>query len=448
MREYRGIVRGAALLLGGVIALTALSGCTRKSEDLEEQVAADPDVALVEEGTDGGYLVTLDDAVPSADLAGVAVRLSDLVDSATDDEVRLRLRAGAWEWALAEDEAEATAHAQAVGELAGVDGILQGSVWSDDGSVGIEAVATAGVDPVGVVMPLADAAAAGPLSAGLTLTVSDVHERSSVETRDPAALQPALDTVAAVGAVAPIQKYSLEDDSLVLRMRTADGAAAAASALDALAADAPQIEVALSGGIITTPPLQEELAARLSTVLTPFDGVVGASIDTHGPKALHLSVTTADAETAATVQQALLASPDLQAFNSLQVSVLKPDEPGTWVTAKTMSEEGYVANFDRALGLAQTDGVRSVAFGPGELDVVVAHGVDVAEMAPAIKAAALRDQEAEIFDSTSWAPVTDRPLFSFDVLGKLHENLVEVSAGTADDDVQGFIVAWNDAPGL
>lgn len=429
--------------------MTALAGCTtRKSEDLDAQVAEDPAVASVEEAADGGYQITLDDSVAPADLAEVAARLGDLAESVTDDDVVLKLRAGAWQWTLSGDDDDVADLAQAVGEVAAVDGILQGKVWSDKGALGIEAVAEAGIDPANVITPLADAAAAGPVDDGVWVKVSDVHERSSVETQDPAALTPALDTIAAAAAVGPIQKYTLEDDSLSLRMRTAEGAQAAALAVDALTAAGLPIDVNLSSGIMTAPALQQELADRLSAVLTPIDGVVGASIDTHGPKALHLSVTTTDAETAATVQQTLLASPDLQAFNSLQLSVLKQDEPGSWITAKTMSDQGYVGNFDRALALSDTQGVRSVALGPIELDVVLDHGTDAAKVASAIKAAALRDQEAEIFGSTSWGPVTDRTLFSFGVLGKLHENVMKVSAGTPDGDVQGFIDAWNDAPGL
>lgn len=429
--------------------MTALAGCTaRKSEDLEAQVADDPAVSSVEEASDGGYQITLDDTIAPADLAEVAGRLGDLAESVTDDDVVLRLRAGAWQWTLAGDDDEVADLAQAVGELTGVDGILQGTVWSDKGALGIEAVAEAGIDPAEVATPLADAAAAGPVRDGLWLKVSDVHERSSVETQDPTALKPALETIAAAAVVGPIQKYTLEDDSLSLRMRTAEGAQAATPAVDALVASGMSIDVNLSSGIMSAPGLQGELAARLSAILTPIEGVVGASIDTHGPTALHLSVTTTDAETAATAQQALVASPDLQAFNSLQLFVLQQDEPGTRITAKTMSDEGYVGNFDRALGLAETDGVHSVALGPIELDVVLEHGADPAEVAPAIKAAALRDQDAEIFGSTSWGPVTDLTLFSFDVLGKLHENVMKVSAGTSDGDVQGFIDAWNDAPGL
>lgn len=428
--------------------MTALAGCTaRKPENLEAQVAEDPAVSSVEEAADGGYEITLDDSIAPADLAEVAGRLGDLAESVTDDDVVLRLRAAAWQWTLAGDDDDVTDLAQAVGELAGVDGILQGKVWSDDGALGIEAVAEAGVDPAAVITPLAAAAAAGPVDDGVRLKVSDVHERSSVETQDPAELKPALETIAVAAAAGAIQKYTLEDDSLTLRMRTAEGAQAVAPEVDALAAELP-LDVDLSSGIMTAPQLQDDLAARLSAILTPIEGVVGASIDTHGPKALHLSVTTTDAETAATAQQALLASADLQAFNSLQLFVLQQDEPGTLITAKTMSDEGYVSNFDRALGLAETDGVRSVALGPLELDVVLDHGADAAKVAPAVKAAALRDQEAEIFGSTSWGPVTDRTLFSFTVLGKLHQNVVKVSAGTPDGDVQGFIDAWNDAPGL
>lgn len=448
MRVNRGVVRGVSLLLGGVIAVTALSGCARKSEDFDAEVADDPAVASVEKVQDGAYQVTLDDSTSAADLPTVAERLSELAESTTDDDVVLRLRTGAWEWTLPGDDDEAQELAQAVGELAGVDGVLQGTVSSNDDTLFIEAVAAAGVEPAAVVSPLGEAAAAGPLSAGLSLKVSDVHERSTVETQDPTALQPALETVAAAAEIGPIQRYTLDDDSLSLRMRTVEGAAAATPLTDALAAGESSMTVTLTSGIMTADAAQQDLADRLGGVLLPIDGVVGASIDTHGPKALHLSVTTTDAESAATVQQALLATPDLQEFNSLQLSVLKQDEPGSLLTAKTMSDEGYVANFDRALDLASTEGVRSVAFGPLELDVVLDHGAGVAELAPAIKAAALRDQEAEIYGSTSWGPITDRTLFSFDVLGKLHENLLSVSAGTADDDVQGFIDAWNDAPGL
>ncbi len=429
--------------------MTVLAGCTaRESDDLEAQLAGDPAVSLVEETADGSYQITLDDSVAPADLAEVAGRLDDLADSVTDDDVVLRLRAAAWEWTLAGNDDDVARVAHAVGELADVDGILQGKVWSDGGTLGIEAVAEAGVDPAAAITPLADAAAAGPLSQGVQLKVSDVHERSSVETQDPAALKPALETIEGATDVGPIQKYTLTDDSLTLRMRTAEGAQAVAPAVDALAASGLPIDVDLSSGIMTAPGPQDDLAARLSMLLTPIEGVVGASIDTHGPKALHLSVTMTDSETAATVEQALLASSDLQAFNSLQLVVLQQDEPGTRITAKTMSDEGYVGNFDRALGLAQTDSVRSVALGPLELDVVLDHGADVAQVAPAIKAAALRDQEAEVFGSTSWGPVADRTLFSFDVLGKLHENLITVSAGTADRDVKGFIDAWNSAPGI
>jgi len=433
-----------ALLLGGVVAVTALAGCTRKSEDLEEQVAKDAAVSSIEKAGDGGYLITLEDSVAPADLPEAAVRLNDLAESVTDDDVVLRVRTGAWQWTVAGEEGEVAGLAEAVGELSGVDGILQGRVWSSDGSLGVEAVTEAGIDPAATIEPLADAAAAGPLTDGVSLKVSDVHERSSVETQDPTGLKVALETVAAVAAVAPIQKYTLDDDSLSLRMRTGEGAAAAAPAVDAMTSGETKIRVDLFSGIMTAPALQEELAARLSAILTPIAGVVGASIDTHGPRALHLSVTTTDAETAASVQQALLATPDLQEFNSLQLFVLKLEEPGSRITAKTMSEDGYVANFDRALGLADAEGVRSVALGPLELDVVLDHGADVAALAPAIKHAALRDQEAEIFGSTSWAAETDRPAYAFKVTGKLHPDLVKGGG----DDTQGFVDAWNAAPAL
>ena len=444
MRRNRGIVRGVALLLGGVITVTVLAGCTRKSEDIEEQVAKDPAVSSIEQAEDGGYLITLEDSVAPADLPEAAARLNALAESATDDDVVLRVRTGAWQWTVAGDDDEVAELAEAVGELAGVDGILQGRVWSSDGALGIEAVAEAGIDPTATIAPLADAAAAGPLTDGVSLTVSDVHERSTIETQDPAALQAAVETVAAVAAVAPIQKYTLDDDSLMLRMRTVEGAAAAAPAVDALTSGEARLRVDLSSGIMTAPALQQEVGARLNAILTPIAGVVGASIDTHGPRALHLSVTTTDAETAATVQQALLATPDLQEFNSLQLFVLKEDEPGSRITAKTMSEDGYIANFDRALGLADTAGVRSVALGPRELDVVLDHDADVAALAPAIKHAALRDQEAEIFGSTSWAPETDRPAYAFTVTGKLHPNLVKGGG----DESQEFVDAWNAAPDL
>lgn len=428
--------------------MTVLAGCgVRKPENLEEQVAEDPAVSSVEQAPDGGYEITLDDSIAPADLGEVAGRLGDLAESVTDDDVVLRLRAAAWRWTLAGDDDDVADLAQAVGELAGVDGILQGDVWFAEGRLVIDAVAEAGVDPAAVIAPLADAAA-GPFDSGVRLRVTDVHARSSIETQDPVELEPALETIAAAASVGVIQKYTLDDDSLTLRMRTAEGAQAVAPAVDALAAAELPFDVDLSSGIMTAPPLQDDLAARLSAILTPIEGVVGASIDAHGPKALHLSVTTTDAEAAATVQQALLSSADLQAFNSLQLFVLQQDEPGTRITAKTMSDEGYVSNFDRALGLADAHGVRSVALGPLELDVVLDHGADTARIAPAIKAAALRDQDAEIFGSTSWGPVTDRPLFSFTVLGKLHQNLVKVSAGTPDGDVQGFIDAWNNAPDL
>ncbi|MFJ2551320.1 hypothetical protein [Microbacterium sp. NPDC087591] len=443
MRKNRGIVRGVSLLLGGVIALTALAGCARKSEDLEEQVAKDPAVSSIEETADGEYQVTLDDSTPPDDLADIAGRLNDLTESVTDDDVVLRLRAGAWQWTLSGDAGERADLAQAVSELVGVDGILQGRVWSSEDALGIEAVAEAGVEPVSVVMPLADAAAAGPLTGGLQLKVSDVHERSTVETRNPEKVKPALEAVVEVAALAPIQRYSLDDESLSLRMRSVEGAAAATPVVDALNAGDSGVGVSLISGIISAPAAQQDLAARLSAILTPIDGVIGASIDTHGPAALHLSVTTTDAESAATVQQALLATPDLQAFNSLQLFVLKQDEPGTWATGKTMKERGFVENFERALSLAGTEGVRSAAIGPLELDVVLEHGADAAAVAPAIKAAALRDQEAEIFGSTSWGPEKDRALYSFDVTGKLHVNLVN---GYGDEDA--FVEAWNDAPDL
>lgn len=443
MRNNRGIVRGVSLLLGGVIALTALAGCARKSEDLEEQVAKDPAVSSIEETADGEYQVTLDDSTPPADLAGIAGRLNDLTESVTDDDVALRLRVGAWQWTLSGDAGERADLAHAVSELVGVDGILQGKVWASEDALGIEAVAEAGVEPVSVVMPLADAAAAGPLTGGLQLKVSDVHERSAVETRNPERVEPALEAVVEVAALAPIQRYTLDDESLSLRMRSVEGAAAATPVVDALNAGDSGVAVSLISGIISAPAAQQDLAGRLSAILTPIDGVIGASIDTHGPAALHLSVTTTDAESAAMVQQALLATPDLQAFNSLQLFVLKQDEPGTWATGKTMKENGFVENFERALALVGTEGVRSAAIGPLELDVVLEHGADASAVVPAIKAAALRDQEAEIFGSTSWEPEKDRALYSFDVTGKLNVKLVN---GRGDKDA--FVEAWNDAPDL
>lgn len=444
MRAKRGVVRGVSLTLVGVIAMTVLAGCARKSEDFDEQLAQDPAVASVEMGDDGEYRITLDDSTSPKDLAEVSDRLSELAESTTDDEVELRLRLGGWQWAVADEAAGREDLARAVGELAAVDGILRGEVWANEKSLSIEAIAEAGVDPAAVVTPLADAAAAGPLSDGVSLKVSDVHERSSVETQKPDELRAALESIPAVAAVGPIQKYLLSDDSLILRMRTPEAAALASPLVTPLADGESPLEVNVTGGLVTTPVLQEELAGRVAAVLTPIDGVIGASIDTHGPKALHLSVTTTDAASATAAEQALLASPDLPAFNSLQLFVLKDDEPGTRVTAKTMSDAGFVGNFDAALTLADTEGVDSVAFGPLELDIVIEEGADPVDLAPAIKAVALRGQETEIFRATSWGPHSDRTVYNFTVTGNLHPNLVE-GRGDHEDE---FIDAWNDAPAL
>lgn len=309
----------------------------------------------------------------------------------------------------------------------------------------VEAVAETGVDPVALVSPLTEAAAAGPIGGKPQLVLSDLQERKTIETRDPAALQPAFETVEAVASAGAIQTYSLKDDELTLRMRTEADAAAARTVVDAFIATEPGLKVALSAGILTTTGRDADADARIGEILAPIDGVVSARVETRSPQIDILMITTADAETALAVQQTLTASPALlEPYRSLQFAVQQEVEPGVRVKALSTNATGYVGSLEPALELAAAEGVHAVTLTPNTMDVVIEHDVDMVALVPAIKSVAVREQEAEIFGSTLWGPNLEHAAYSFDVLGKLHANLVN---GYGDEQEE-FVTAWNDAPGV
>lgn len=448
MRFHRGVGRTVSFVLGGAVVLGGLAGCARTNENIVELLEQESGVTVVELVGGSGpkhYEITLDADIAPADVPEVAARLNDVTDSAVDDRWTFAVRSGAWEWRLGGDDEQVSDLAAAMAALDEVDGVYSGRGAVGENGLYVEAVAETGVDPVALVSPLTEAAAAGPIGGKPQLVLSDLQERKTIETRDPAALQPAFETVEAVASAGAIQTYSLKDDELTLRMRTEADAAAARTVVDAFIATEPGLKVALSAGILTTTGRDADADARIGEILAPIDGVVSARVETRSPQIDILMITTADAETALAVQQTLTASPALlEPYRSLQFAVQQEVEPGVRVKALSTNATGYVGSLEPALELAAAEGVHAVTLTPNTMDVVIEHDVDMVALVPAIKSVAVREQEAEIFGSTLWGPNLEHAAYSFDVLGKLHANLVN---GYGDEQEE-FVTAWNDAPGV
>lgn len=446
MRNNRGIVRGVSLLLGGVIALTALAGCARANEDLVEEFEKDAAVAaavLVEGSSPRHYEITLDADLAPAELPEVTTRLKKVADTATDDRWTFSARTGSWELRLDGDEETALARAEGVAAMSGIDGVYSGLVGSSEDGTFVTIVADAGVSPTSFAQPVADAAESAGLPGPLHVTFSDLHGRSSIDGElDP--LRARIDAVDAAAAVGEVQSFSVENERFSIRMRTAEGEAAAGEAIAAAMKDAGGREVALSSGIMSVGSGGDAVAAAAVTAaLSPVDGVIAAEVEQRSSTVALLVVTTVDVDTARTVEQLLTAQPGLlEPYRALQFTIPDPETPAT-IRGLSTVDTGYVGSLDAAAELAASDGVVSVTFTPSKLDVVMASDADAASIATAVKSVALREQETRILGSTAWGPNEDRAAFEFTVLGKLHVNLVN-----GYGDKEAFVEAWNDAPDL
>jgi hypothetical protein len=447
MRKNRGIVRGVSLLLSGVIALTALAGCARANEDLVEEFEKDAAVAaavLVEGSGPRHYEITLDDDVAPGELAEVTTRLKKVADTALDDRWTFSARTGVWEWRLDGDEETAVARAEGVAAMSGIEGVYSGSVGTSEDGTHVSIVADAGVSPTSFAQPVTDAAKAAALPQPLIVKLSDLHDRSTIA-GDLDQLRGQIDGVDAAAAVGEIQSFTVEANRFSIRMRTAEGAAAAAPVIeDALVAGGGGPGVRLRSGITSVGAGgDEQAAAAITALLAPIDGVVSAEVVQRSARIALLDVTTVDVETARAVEQLLTADPAVMApYRSLQFTIPDPESPAT-IRALSTVDSGYVGSLAAASELAAADGVLSVTFTPSTLDVVTASDADAGAIATAVKAVALREQEAQIFGSTAWGPNEDRAAFGFTVLGKLNVNLVD-----GYGDKEAFVEAWNDAPDL
>lgn len=446
MRNNRGIVRGVSLLLGGVIALTAFAGCARANEDLVEEFekdAAVADAVLVEGSSPRHYEITLDADLAPAELPEVTTRLKKVADTATDDRWTVSARTGSWELRLDGDEETALARAESVAAMSDIEGVYSGSVGASDDGTFVTIVADAGVSPTSFAQPVADAAEGAELREPLFVTFTDLHGRSSIDGElDP--LRARIDAVDAAAAVGEVQSFAVETDRFSIRMRTAEGEAAAGEVIAEAMKDAGGREVALSSGIMSVGSGgDEQAAAAITAALSPIDGVVAAEVVQRSSRIALLDVTTVDVDTARSIEQLLTADPALLApYRALQFTIPDPESPAA-IRALSTVDTGYVGSLDAAAELASSDGVLSVTFTPSTLDVVMSPDADAASIATAVKSVALREQETTILGSTAWGPYQDRAAFEFTVLGKLHVDLVN---GYGDEDA--FVEAWNDAPDL
>ena len=229
-------------------------------------------------------------------------------------------------------------------------------------------------------------------------------------------------------------------------MRTAEAAAAATPVIQAAMGEAGGAADPVRFGLVVPGAGADPAAAAVvEQVLDGIPGVVTAEVDQRSRDTAVLIVTTADTAAAFAAQQALTADPaTLLPYRSLQFTVENADRPGSLLRALATSDTGHVGNLDRAAALAETDGILGgVMVTPTALGATLTKDADVATVAAALKAAALRDQEAEIFVETAWEPYRPEAAYSFDVLGKLHPDLIN---GNGDQDA--FVKAWNAAPGL
>ncbi|MCC4908813.1 hypothetical protein [Microbacterium sp. cx-59] len=187
----------------------------------------------------------------------------------------------------------------------------------------------------------------------------------------------------------------------------------------------------------------EAAAAGIAAALDPIEGVIGAETFVRSSTITQLVVTTVDVDTARRVQEILTAEPGLlQAYRSLQFTVPRTGGEGTSFPALSTAETGFVGSLEPAAELTATDGVsQSVLITPSKLELVMERDADPADIARAVKAVAVRGQEAEIFGSTLWGRNDERAAYEFEVGAKLRDDLVN-----GYGEKGPFVEAWNAAP--
>lgn len=445
MHAQRRIGRGVALVLGGVLVLAGLAGCARQP-DIDVRVGEDPAVESVHHvsGT-RDYLVTLKDSLDAGELAEASVRLADMTKPDPGKENLFDFRSGEWQWSPSTDEEKSQTVAEMVAALSDIEGVYDGAVGiGEGGEAQVWGTAAADIDPADLVDPIADAVeGAGLDSSAMYLSLTDLHERREIESRDGASLRPGLDIVAAAAGAGNVLSYTIDDDGVNVRMRTGADAAAAAPAIDAVAA-ASGVVPTVTSGLIAPDRSDPATVEAVNALLEPIEGVVAAREEWRSAQITVLMVTTADVDTALAVEQLLTTSPAIQPYRSLQISVQSETEPGNRIVGLSTSDSGYVGSLAAAVQVADTEGVRSAIYTPSTMTVVLDEGADVAVIAEGLKAVALRDQEVEVYDSTPWGPRDDWARFEFSVKGKLHPDLFKGYA----DGAQEFVDAWNAAPGI
>jgi hypothetical protein len=391
------------------------------------------------------YEVTLKGSLDAGELAEASVRLADMTKPDPGKENLFDFRAGGWQWSPSADEETAAKLGEMVAALSDVEGVYEGVVGiGDSGEAQVMGTAAADIDPADLVEPIADAVdGAGLDSSAMYLSLTDLHERREIESRDGASLRPGLDIVAAAAGAGNVLSYTIDEDGVNVRMRTAADAAAAAPAIDAVAA-ASGVVPTVTSGLIAPDRSDPATVEAVNALLEPIEGVVAAREESRSAQITVLMVTTADVETALAVEQLLATSPAIQPYRSLQISVQSETEPGNRMVGLSTSDSGYVGSLAAAVQLADTEGVRSAIYTPSTMTVVLDEGADVAVVAEAMKSVALRDQEVEVYDSTPWGPRDDWARFEFSVKGKLHTDLFKGYA----DGAQEFVDAWNAAPGI
>lgn len=447
MHAQRRIGRGVALVLGGVLVVAGLAGCARQA-DVDVRVGEDPAVESVHHVSGKkDYQVTLKDSLDAGELAEASVRLADMTKPDPGKENFFDFRSGDWQWSPSTDEQKSQTLAEMVTALSDVEGIYEGAMGiGENGEAQIVGTAAADIDPADLVDPIADAVeGAGLDSSAMYLSLTDLHERREIESRDIESLRSGLDIVVAAAGAGDVLSYTLDDDDdgVNVRMRTGADAAAAAPAIDAVAA-ASGIVPTVTSGLIAPDRSDPATVEAVNALLEPIEGVVAAREEWRSAQITVLMVTTADVETALAVEQLLTTSPAIQPYRSLQISVQSETEPGDRIVGLSTSDSGYVGSLAAAVQVADTEGVRSAIYTPSTMKVVLDEGADVAVVAEGMKSVALRDQEVEVYDSTPWGPRDDWARFEFSVKGKLHPDLFKGYA----DGVQEFVDAWNAAPGI
>lgn len=425
--------------------MAGLAGCARQA-DVDVRVGEDPAVESVHHvsGT-RDYLVTLKDSLDAGELAEASVRLADMTKPDPGKENLFDFRSGEWQWSPSTDEEKSQTLGETIAALSDIEGVYDGAVGiGEGGEAQVWVTAAADIDPADLVEPIADAVdGAGLDSSAMHLSLADLHERRKIESGDIESLRPGLDIIAAAAAAGNVQSYTLDDDGMNVRMRTGADAAAAAPAIDAVAA-ASGIVPTVTSGLIAPDRSDPATVEAVNALLEPIEGVVAAREEWRSAQITVLMVTTADVETALAVEQLLATSPAIQPYRSLQISVQSETEPGDRIVGLSTSDSGYVGSLAAAVQVADTEGVRSAVYTPSTMTVVLDEGADVAVVAEGMKSVALRDQEVEVYDSTPWGPRDDWARFEFSVTGKLHPDLFKGYA----DGAQEFVDAWNAAPGI